>query len=409
MRISLIAPLAFLLLLASCTSAPPPVAEAPPAPAPTASPADAERVVELTPEALSKAHILWEEVSPRSIPQTLRAPGRITMNGNRVWRVGALTEGLVVEMTANIDDPVKQGQVLARLHSHAVHDGRADYVKAKTDLATLETRRTFLLAQAARMKRLLDLKAASEQQVQQAESEVRDIQGLIENAKTEVERHRIHLVDFLHVPPELPGTAAQVNGHPIADLIPIFSPAAGIIMERQVAPGAVVQAGQGVYVISDLSNVWMIAEVQQQHLPALREGMPVSIRTQAFPSETLSGRINRIGSELNAATRTISVRIEVPNRGLRLRPEMYADAEIAAGGSEDGLFLKQGAIQDLHGQSVVFVKTGESAFSLRVVELGLALNGFRRIYSGVKAGEQVVVDGSFLLKSKLLEASLSEE
>lgn len=413
MKLVSLALLPFLLLFASCAGAlktGTSTSDAARSSVTAAAGEDAERVIHLTPEALAKAHIVWEEVSPRSIPQTLHAPGRITVNENRVWRVGTITEGVVVEMNANVDDPVRQGQVLARLQSHAVHDGRADYAEAKNNLATLQTRRTFLIAQAARAKRLLDLKAASEQQVQQADSELRDVEGLIANAKSELERHRIHLEDFLHVPPQqTAGAGERIAGHQIRDLIPITAPAAGTVIARPVAPGSVVQAGQGVFVISDLSSVWMIAEVQQQHLAALREGMPVSIRTQAFPAEIFSARISRIGSELNAATRTISVRIEVPNRGLRLRPEMYADAEIAVGGSEEGIFLNQGAIQDLHGQSVVFVKTGDNSFTLRAVETGAALDGMRRVVAGVNAGEQVVVDGSFLLKSKLLEASLVEE
>ena len=412
MKLVSLALLSFLLLFASCGESPktaPPASEATSANSGPRQGDSSERVIQLTPEALDKAHIVWEEVSPHSIPQTLRAPGRITVNDNRVWRVGTIAEGLVVEMNANVDDPVRQGQVLARLQSHAVHDGRADYAEAKINLATLQTRHTFLIAQAARAKRLFDLKAASEQQVQQADSELRDIEGMIANAKAEMERHRIHLEDFLHVPPQPNGAGDRIAGHQIGDLMPITAPAAGTVIARPVAPGAVVQAGQGIFVISDLSSVWMIAEVQQQHLAALREGMPVTIRTQAFPSTTFSGRIRRIGSELNAATRTISVRIEVPNRGLRLRPEMYADAEIAVGGSEEGLFLKQGAIQDLHGQSIVFVKSGDHAFTLRAVETGAPLDGMRRVISGVNAGDQVVVDGSFLLKSKLLEASLVEE
>lgn len=413
MKLVSLALLSFLLLFASCGESPktaPSQSEATTANSGTRQADSSERVIQLTPEALAQAHIVWEEVSPHSIPQTLRAPGRITVNENRVWRVGTIAEGRVVEMNANVDDPVRQGQVLARLQSHAVHDGRADYAEAKINLATLQTRRTFLLAQAARAKRLFDLKAASEQQVQQADSELRDVEGMIANAKSELERYRIHLEDFLHVPTQPPiGPGDRIAGHEIADLLPITAPAAGTVIARPVAPGAVVQAGQGIFEISDLSSVWMIAEVQQQHLAALREGMPVTIRTQAFPSTTFSGRIRRIGSELNAATRTISVRIEVPNRGLRLRPEMYADAEIAVGGSEDGLFLKQGAIQDLHGQSIVFVKSGDHAFTLRAVETGATVDGMRRVISGVNAGDQVVVDGSFLLKSKLLEASLVEE
>lgn len=402
----------FILLLASCGSVPQPAASTvSSAAAPPAQPAEPleERLVEISKEALANIHMIIEPAERRSIPRTLRVPGRITMNENRVWRVGALTEGLVVDMSANIDDRVQQGQVIARLHSQAVPDGRAEYARAKSELATLETRHAFLKAQAARVRRLLELKAASEQQVQEAESEVRNVEGLIETARTELERHRIHLVDFLRVSLDPSPSGGTVAGYRTGDLIPIVSPGAGIVMERPVAPGAVVQAGQPVCVISDLSSVWMLAEVQQQHLGSLREGMGVKVQSQAFPGEVFAGRIARIAAELNAATRTVTVRIEVPNRGLRLRPEMYADAEIEIGGSDESLFIKQGAVQELHGQSVVFVKRGDTTFGLRPVELAGSVGDYRRVVSGLRAGDQVVVDGSFLLKSKLLEASLSEE
>jgi cobalt-zinc-cadmium efflux system membrane fusion protein len=365
--------------------------------------------VELSRDALANIHIVVEAAQQRSVPRTLRAPGRITVNENRVWRVGALTEGLVVDMSANIDDRVQQGQVLARLHSQAVPDGRAEYARAKSELATLETRHSFLKAQAARTRRLLDLKAASEQQVQEAESEARNVEGLIQSARAEVERHRIHLAEFLQVSPEAGPDGGSVAGYHAADLIPIKAPGSGMVLERPVAPGAVVQAGQSVCVISDLSSVWMLAEVQQQSLAGLREGLPVQVRSQAFPDEIFPGRITRIASELNTATRTVIVRIEIPNRSLRLRPEMYADAAIEIGGSDEGLFIKQGAVQELHGQSVVFVKQSDTAFALRAVELGAAVGDYRRVLSGLRDGDQIVVDGSFLLKSKLLEASLAEE
>jgi cobalt-zinc-cadmium efflux system membrane fusion protein len=402
----------FLLILASCSSTPEPLASAvSPAPAPSSPAAEpaSDRVVELSRDALANIHIVIEAAQQRSVPRTLRVPGRVTVDENRVWRVGALTEGLVVDMSANIDDRVQQGQVLARLHSQAVPDGRAEYARAKSELATLETRHAFLKAQAARARRLLALKAASEQQVQEAESEARNVEGLIESARTEVERHRIHLAEFLQVSPDSSPASPSVAGYRAADLIPIKAPGSGIVMERPVAPGAVVQAGQAVCVISDLSSVWMLAEVQQQNLAGLREGMLVQVRSQAFPDETFPGRITRIASELNAATRTVVVRIEVPNRGLRLRPEMYADAGIEIGGSDEGLFIKQGAVQELHGQSVVFVKQSDTTFALHAVELGAAIGDYRHVLSGLRDGDQVVVDGSFLLKSKLLEASLAEE
>ena len=400
------------VVLVSCGESPNTPAEAVSVPQTRASNAPnegLERIVELTPEALKNAHITWEEATSRTVHQTVRAPGRLMPNEDRVWRIGAITEGLVVQMNANVDDYVRSGQVLARMHSHAVHDGRADYVRAKNDLATIETRHSYLKSQAARVGRLLELKAASVQQLQQAESDVRDAEGLVQNARTEVERARVHLVEFLHVDPDIHDSNTKVEGYDAADLIPILAFGAGTVLERPVSPGTVVQAGQSVYVISDLSSLWMIAEVPQQQLSALREGMRVAVRSQAYPDEAFQGRITRIGAELNAATRTVNVRIELPNPRRRLRPEMYADAEIAAGETDEGVFVRQSAVQDLHGQSVVFVKSGDTSFTLRPVETGAALDGLRRILIGVQPGDQVVVDGSFILKSKLLEASLAEE
>lgn len=366
-------------------------------------------IVRLSPEALAKAQIVSAPAVLRTIPQTLRAPGRVTVNEDRVWRLGAITEGRVVEMNSSVDDVVRPGQILARLQSQSVHDRRASYTEANNNVATLEARRTFLAAQAARARRLFDLKAASQQQVQEAESELHDVEGLIANAKAERERQRVYLEEFLRVPVREPDAAgASAAERRASDLVPVMAPAVGTIIARSVAPDSVVQAGQAIYVISDLSSVWVIAEVQQQHLAQIRPGMPVSIHPQAFPDESFPGRVIRIGSELNTATRTIGVRIEASNASLRLRPEMYADVEIAIGSTEQGIFLKQDAIQDLHGQRIVFVRTGEGEFSPRPVEVGMTVNGMRRVLRGVSPGDEVVSEGSFLLKSKLLEASLAE-
>ncbi len=412
MKLADIALLAMLLFLASCQS--PPGAAVPAAHLPEGSVAPgtqpgADFTVRLSPEALAKAQIVWSPAVSRTIPRTLRAPGRVTVNEDRVWRVGAITEGRVVEMNSSADDVVRPGQVLARLQSQAVHDRRASYAEANNNLATLETRRTFLTAQAARARRLFDLKAASQQQVQEAEAELHNVEGLIANAKAERERQRVYLEEFLRVSVrESEAGGGAVAAQRISDLVPVTASAVGTIIARSVAPDSVVQAGQAIYVISDLSSVWMIAEVQQRHLARIRPGMPVSIHPQAFPDESFPGRVIRIGSELNALTRTIGVRIEASNPNLRLRPEMYADAEIAIDSTEEGIFLKQDAIQDLRGQHIVFVRTGEGEFALRPVELGASTNGLRRILRGVSPGDEVVVEGSFLLKSKLLEASLAE-
>ncbi|MCU0229012.1 MAG: efflux RND transporter periplasmic adaptor subunit [Bryobacterales bacterium] len=395
-----------LVFLASCGSQP----DAPSAPAPVSSPAAAAedaRLVELTPEALRQISILAEVAQPRRLSRVLSTAGRITMNENRTWRVGAVTDGRIVDIARNVGDTVREGELLARMFSHEIHEARAEFARAKSELARLQSRRTFLQTSRDRAQRLYALKAASLQQVQQAEAELLDQEGEIRNAETELERTRFHLEEYLRVKLES-NNSVRVAGFPESDLLPIRSPASGAIIERTVTPGTVVQPATTLFVVSDLRNVWMIAAVQQQDLSLVRMDAPVQVRIQAYPETAFAGRVRWIGSELDPSTRTVNVRVELPNPALHLRPEMYASADIALADSEEGLFLPQQAIQELNGQAVVFVELDAGRYAVRPLQSGPAMDGKRRVLSGLSAGDRVVVEGSFLLKSKLLEASLAD-
>ncbi len=396
-----------LLLLAGCSGQPEVDEELGAGTSTPAGVAEEARIVELTPDALNQITIRVEVAEVRRIPRILRAAGRITMNENRTWRVGALTDGRIVDIARNVGDSVREGDLLARMFSHEIHEARAEYARAKSELARLQSRRTFLQTSRDRASRLQELKAASLQQVQQAEAELLDIEGEIRNAETEMERTRFHLVEYLRVRLES-NVGARVAGFPESDLLPIRSPAAGSIIERTVTPGTVVQPATSLFVVADLQQVWMIASIQQEDLQLVRVGAPVQVHVQAYPQTNFTGRVGWIDSELDAATRTISVRVELPNASMKLRPEMYASAEITLEDSEEGLFLRQEAIQELHGQTVVFVELGEGRYAVRPVETATGRDGQRRVLSGLRQGDRVVVEGTFQLKSKLLEASLAE-
>ncbi len=365
------------------------------------------RIVQLSAAALQQITVVSERVEVRRIPRVLRSAGRVTMNENRTWRVGAATDGRIVDIARNVGDHVREGDLLARMFSHEIHEARAEYARAKSEISRLQSRRTYLKTLYDRASRLYELKAASLQQLQQAQSELQDMEAELRNAETELERTRFHLEEYLRVKLE-PNGDLRVASYPESDLLPIRAPASGTIIERNITPGTVVEPAGNLFVISDLQNVWMIAAVQQQDLSLVRMGAPVTVQVQAFPGGSVQGRVGWIGSELDAATRTVSVRVELPNAQMRLRPEMYATAEIALADSDEGLFVQQEALQELHGQSVVFVELEPGRYVVRPLEIGPAVDGQRRVLSGLTPGDQVVVEGSFLLKSKLLEASLAD-
>jgi multidrug efflux pump subunit AcrA (membrane-fusion protein) len=385
-----------------------------PAPAPEAKAAAPARekaaasAVTLSAEAQRSAGVAVEPAKLHSIPLVLRATARLTQDDNRTWRVGAITEGRVVQVLANPGDVVKQGQVLARLHSHDIHEARAEYRKALGELARLQAVRDAARKLRDRAKRLYQLKAGALEQVEHAEIELRNAETSLANEQIEVERTRNHLVEFLGIPAE--HTAHDKPGHNDEDdYIPVRSPESGVVLTRNVTPGAVVTPSVDLFLISDLSRIWAIAEVNEEHLSKLRPGMPARVFVQAYGEEAFPGRIGKLGEALDPATRTVKVRIELANRRGRLKPEMYASCEIEMGGSESALFVPQEAMQEVRGQNVVFVRTAADRFELRPVEPGRALLGSLEIRRGVSPGEVVVSRAAFVLKSEFLKASMAEE
>jgi cobalt-zinc-cadmium efflux system membrane fusion protein len=380
--------------------------ESPPAPLPKEERADQQ--VRMDPAAQKEAGLSTVAVKERSVPLAIRSTGRITTNEIHTWKVGAITEGRIMRIYVSPGDHVKQGQVLARMHSHDIHEARALYRRSLADLARMQAAEAFALRLRDRMKRLYELKAASLEQVEHAENELSSAQTSTANARIEVQRTRLHLVEFLQIRADDPPRHVEGEQEPEEDLIPIKSPESGTLLVRNVTPGTVVVPSNELFVVTDLSSLWMIAAVNEENLSKLRVGMPASVYVQAYPEQPFSGKVARLSEELDATTRTIKVRIELPNKDGLLKPEMYATAEIAVGGSEPALFVPHEAVQVVSGAQAVFIRAGESRFALRPIQTGRNLESEVEVLRGLQPGETVVARGSFLLKSLLLKSSLGE-
>jgi RND family efflux transporter MFP subunit len=181
------------------------------------------------------------------------------------------------------------------------------------------------------------------------------------------------------------------------------------VLVRNVTQGAVVTPAIDLFVISNLQSLWAIAEVNEEHLGQLRPGMPVRLYVQAWAKEPFPGRIAKLGESLDPQTRTVKVRVAVPNQADRLKPEMYATAEIDVGASRRAIFVSAEATQEIRGETVVFVRTAPDKFQARHVDTGRAIERSLEIVRGLSPGDLVAVSGAFVLKSEYLKASLSDE
>ena len=341
-------------------------------------------------------------------PNILRVAGRITLADGRMWRVGVLTEGRVEVIYAGLGDYVQKGQVLARMHSHALHDARAQYQTSLSELNRLQAATALAQRNDDRMQTLLGLKAASVQQTQQARQELLNAQTAQRDGQIAADRDRIHLEENLGVPADLPPGGHDEN----ADLLPIVAPGSGYILDKKITLGTTVEPSTDTFVIGELSQVWMLASVRQENLAGLRVGQPATVTlpgVPGVPGERFPGKITNLGQQMDEPTRVMKVRIVLNNPGMRLKPEMLANAEIPVGKPKPALLVPSDAIQQINGQDVVFVRTAADRFAIRLVRIGETEGGKTPVLEGLKPGEQVVVQGSFVLKSQILKTSMESQ
>jgi membrane fusion protein, heavy metal efflux system len=386
--------------LCSCGQKPPAPAEA----AQKAKERESSSTITLDAEAQQKAHLVVSTLEARDVAQSLTAPGQLAVNEDRTWRVGAIASGKVDELTVRVGDSVRAEQILGRIHSHDTHEARAAYQQASTELERARAAEAYSKRRRDRAQRLLELKAGSRQDVESAEAEVRNAQAAIEKARSEVAKERAHITEILHIPID----EGQTASGSVDEGIPIFAPASGVVLERKITVGSVVNAGDELLSLSDTHSLWMIAAANEADLGKLRPGQAVRIDVRAYPDREFSGRILKLGEQLDSTTRTLQIRILVPNPQGLLKPEMYATAGIAEAAKRSVLVLPEEAIQDISGVSAVFVRRSPTEFEPRTIKTGQHADGKAEIIEGLKAGDAVVVKGSFLLKSQLLRRAIEE-
>ena len=400
--------LGIVLLLCGCDKAPegPPTGTTPERP--TASPASASAkpaedhggaILTLADDAVAYAGIQVEEVSQREMAETIEATGRLVLNEDRTLRVGAYVEGRVLEVLVQLGDRVKAGQVLARIHTHEVHDAGANFVQARAMLVRKQTEAAFAKASLDRAERLLQARALSLYERDRMRVEDASAREEVTRAEAELERARGHL--------ELLGLDEEKLDYEAPVLV--RAPREGVLLERLVTPGTSVNPGDPLFTLSDLGTLWVHVEVEEQHLPALRVGAPLALSVAAYPGETFPGKILRLGEQLNPETRRLAIRGLVENRVGRLKPEMYVTARVQSGARTRVLTIPAAALQEVDGTATVFIALGQNRYQRRSVRTGRTEGGQVEALEGVALADRVVTNGSFLLKSELLKNLLEED
>lgn len=354
-----------------------------------------------------RAGIASAPVLVQRTPRVLAVAGQVGMDEAHTSHLGTLADGRIEAVNVLPGSAVRKGQVLGSLHSHAVHETVGALAQAYAAADRQRGAVAFARQAQARYHHLYSIQAASLEESQRSDQELLQAQQMLADAEASVHMEREHLSELLQVSPE------SLNAHNLYDreLIPIRSPIDGVVIARNISVGQVVETGAVAFDISNLSTVWVTAAVNQENLSLLHRGAAVDVLTEGFPDQVFHGRVTMIGDTLDPETRTVPVRIVVPNPGTKLRPGMFASAHIAEPATRDAIFVPENALQNINGMTVVFVATdvsNGSTFQARTVNVGTRSMGKAEIVNGLQPGDRVVVNGAFMVKSEMLKGTMGD-
>lgn len=352
------------------------------------NPAQAEdaKPIEATPALIKLLKI--EPVAPNVIVDSLQVPARIELNQLRIAKIGASVTGRVSEINTVLGQSVKKGQQLAMLNSTELSMAQSDYLKASSQV---NLRR--LAVQRARRLLQSDVIAAAELQ---------DREGVLNEAEVDLQAAKDRLKVMGMTEADLKKLAAARS---IYSFSPVLTNIDGVVIERNITLGQVVQPSDALYTVADLSQVWLAAEVPEQQAQWAHTGDMAEAEIPALPEQKVRGKLVYVADLVNPQTRTVTVRMEVPNPKRELKPQMLATLLIYKHGV-NSLTLPDKAVFRDNDQDYVFVEVQPNRFAMRAVVLGEAEGNLRPVHSGVEAGERIVVDGAFHLNNERMRSAL---
>ena len=326
--------------------------------------ANSEQVL-ISPEKIQKLGVKTAIATNRTLTHSIRALGSIQVDERRVHAVTPKFEGWIQHLYVNATgQAVERGQPLLEIYSPDLITAQQEYLIARQGQLAL----------------------------QESSSQARGTaEHLAENAL-----QRLHNWDIA------PGQLKRLqNQGKTLDSLHLLAPVNGVVMEKPAVEGMRFMPGELLFRIADLSSVWLIVEVFEQDSGEVHPGQAVQVLINAFPDKLFKGKVGFIYPTLETETRTVKVRIELPNSDGLLKPGLYGSVTLATEGNNvSRLSVPDSAVIDSGNRQIVLLKRGEGQFEPRTVKLGLQADGYREIMSGLMEGDEVVTRANFLIDAE---------
>jgi RND family efflux transporter MFP subunit len=319
--------------------------------------------VELTPAEITAAGVQVAEVRTAALKTDIAAFGRVEQPESQLAavsaRIGGRIDKLYVQYTG---ERVRNGQPVADIYSPEVATAIEEY----------------------------HLAAENRNQLRQSDDASARAQA---DALVKASQHKL----------ELWGISAKQADAPEEDGVPhiaIYSYAAGTVVDRKVTQGQYVNAGDTLFTVADLSQVWIKADVYEEQLPQIRQGQEVEITAEAIPGQTLRGHVEFIEPTANPQTRTVPVHVHLANPGMRLVPGMFVNASFVSHAANATMVIPRSAVLDSGTRKIVYLAKPGGVFEAREVQVGAPAEDLFPVISGLALRDKVVLNGNFLIDSQ---------
>lgn len=336
--------------------------------------AGARGEVRIDPTMLRDLKVTTAPAEARSAAETVAVLGELTVNQNAYAEVAAPVAARVVSVSADVGQKIEANQPLVTLAS-------ADLGRTRADLQSAKARAELAKTTLARKRELAAERLVPQRELQEAEASAASSEAELRAAQAALK--------------------ALASGGGSGSQLVLRSPIGGAVIERDVVQGQLVDPTRTLFRVGDLSRLWIEAHVFERDAVRVRPGTGARVTLTALPGESFDAKVAVVGREVDASSRTISVRLELDNANDVLRPGMSATVHLPLGDRSGTIVtVRLAAVQRVGETWCVFVPRGEGVYEVREIGRGRDLGGEIEVVRGLAAGENVVVDGSFLLKAE---------
>jgi len=346
---------------------------------------------ELSPEAVESAGIIIEEAGPVLMESVLELPGEVVLNKDKVVHIVPRFSGIAAKITKNLGDTVQKGETIAIIESRELADAKREYIKA---LHHLE----FSKASFKREKKLWKKKISAEEDYLKKQHTFEESRISYESA-----RQKLKVLGFSNQ-----GIQALISKHD-DDLTryELKAPLYGIVIEKNVAIGQAVKSDDEIFVLADLTTVWVDVTVYAKDSKLIKVGQEVTIKSDVL-DEQVSGHISYVGSLVGRKTRAAKAHVVMDNSQGLWRPGLFVTVYLIKEKTNVSVAVRPDAIQSFRDWDVVFIQAG-NVFEIRPLELGRKNGEWVEILSGLSAGEKYVSKNAFVLKADILKSGAAHD